>query len=79
MPGALVSAKIEKVLSDGLSLSFLTFFSGTADQFHLAQVWLPFFTPHDLSCMLAELVMLCMQHKLSWQCHSQPHVCDACV
>ena len=38
MPGALVAAKIEKVLSDGLTLSFLSFFTGTVDQFHLAEV-----------------------------------------
>lgn len=38
MPGAFVAAKVEKVLSDGLSLSFLSFFSGTVDQFHLAEV-----------------------------------------
>lgn len=38
MPGALVTAKIEKILSDGLSLSFLSFFTGTVDQFHLAEV-----------------------------------------
>ena len=28
------------VVSDGLALSFLTFFSGTVDQFHLPQVTL---------------------------------------
>ena len=38
MPGALVDAQVQHVLSDGLVLSFLTFFTGTVDQFHLAQV-----------------------------------------
>ncbi len=38
MPGALVEAHIQHVVSDGLVLSFLTFFTGTVDQFHLAQV-----------------------------------------
>ena len=41
MPGALVAAKVEKVLSDGLILSFLSFFTGTVDHFHLAEVHAP--------------------------------------
>lgn len=35
MPGALVTARVRNVLSDGLLVSFLTFFSGTIDPFHL--------------------------------------------
>jgi rRNA biogenesis protein RRP5 len=35
VPGALVSARVRNVLSDGLLLSFLTFFTGTVDPFHL--------------------------------------------
>ena len=38
MPGALVDAEVQHVVSDGLVLSFLTFFTGTVDHFHLAQV-----------------------------------------
>lgn len=38
LPGALVDAQVTNVVSDGLVLSFLTFFSGTVDQFHLPQV-----------------------------------------
>ena len=34
-PGALVAARVRSVLSDGLLVSFLTFFSGTIDPFHL--------------------------------------------
>lgn len=34
-PGALVSAKVRSVLPDGLLLSFLTYFTGTVDRFHL--------------------------------------------
>ncbi len=34
-PGALVAARVRSVLSDGLLVSFLTFFSGTVDPFHL--------------------------------------------
>ncbi len=35
LPGALVAAKVRGVLSDGLLMSFLTFFHGTVHQFHL--------------------------------------------
>lgn len=35
VPGALVTARVRHVLSDGLLLSFLTFFTGTVDPFHL--------------------------------------------
>lgn len=35
MPGALVTARVRSILSDGLLASFLTFFSGTVDPFHL--------------------------------------------
>ncbi|MEW5309979.1 MAG: hypothetical protein WDW38_001817 [Sanguina aurantia] len=34
-PGALVNARVRKVLNDGLMVSFLTFFHGTVDHFHL--------------------------------------------
>ena len=34
----LVNAKVRNVLSDGLLVSFLTFFNGTIDCFHLSQV-----------------------------------------
>ncbi|KAK9832620.1 hypothetical protein WJX81_004603 [Elliptochloris bilobata] len=37
MPGMLVNAKVRHVLSDGLLVSFLTFFNGTIDCFHLHQ------------------------------------------
>ena len=53
MPGALVEAHIQHVVSDGLVLSFLTFFTGTVDQFHLAQVHNKLGLkklPHDLDC-----------------------------
>ncbi len=35
LPGALVPARVRHVLSDGLLVSFLTFFTGTVDPFHL--------------------------------------------
>ena len=38
LPGMLVNAKVRNVLSDGLLVSFLTFFNGTIDCFHLSQV-----------------------------------------
>ena len=37
-PGMLVNARVRNVLGDGLLLSFLTFFSGTVDAFHLGTV-----------------------------------------
>ena len=37
VPGSLVSAKVRNVLSDGILVSFLTFFVGTIDPFHLGQ------------------------------------------
>ena len=37
-PGSLVNAKIVKILDDGLVLSFLTYFSGTVNSFHIPQV-----------------------------------------
>ena len=43
LPGMLVSAKVRNVLSDGLLVSFLTFFNGTIDCFHLSQVLLLLF------------------------------------
>jgi len=36
-PGMLVAAKVQAVLQDGLLLSFLTYFTGTVDWFHLAE------------------------------------------
>ena len=38
LPGSLVNARVRHILGDGLQLSFLTYFSGTVDIFHLAQV-----------------------------------------
>jgi len=35
LPGALVTARVRKVLADGLLVSFLTYFHGTVDKFHL--------------------------------------------
>ncbi|KAK9823324.1 hypothetical protein WJX72_001906 [[Myrmecia] bisecta] len=37
VPGALVNVRVRNVLSDGLLVSFLTYFNGTVDCFHLAQ------------------------------------------
>lgn len=37
LPGYLVNAKVGKILSDGIVVSFLTFFNGTVDPFHLGQ------------------------------------------
>lgn len=37
LPGYLVNAKVGKILSDGIIVSFLTFFNGTVDPFHLGQ------------------------------------------
>jgi len=37
VPGSLVSAKVRNVLSDGILVSFLTFFVGTVDPFHLGK------------------------------------------
>lgn len=37
LPGMAVSARVRRVLADGLVLSFLTFFNGTVDCFHLQQ------------------------------------------
>lgn len=36
LPGSLVAARVRSVLSDGLLVSFLTFFSGTIDPFHIS-------------------------------------------
>jgi hypothetical protein len=36
----LVNARVRNVLADGLLVSFLTFFNGTVDGFHLSQVLL---------------------------------------
>ncbi len=38
LPGMLVNARVRNVLSDGLLVSFLTYFNGTVDCFHLSQV-----------------------------------------
>jgi hypothetical protein len=37
LPGTLVNARVKAVLSDGLQVSFLTYFTGTVDPFHLGQ------------------------------------------
>ncbi|BDA47226.1 probable protein RRP5 homolog [Coccomyxa sp. Obi] len=37
LPGMLVNARVRSVLSDGLLVSFLTYFNGTIDCFHLGQ------------------------------------------
>lgn len=42
LPGMLVNARVRNVLSDGLLVSFLTYFNGTVDCFHLGQVLLTF-------------------------------------
>ncbi|GBF92560.1 hypothetical protein Rsub_05174 [Raphidocelis subcapitata] len=36
LPGMLVTAKVRSVLSDGLLVTFLTYFNGTIDHYHLA-------------------------------------------
>jgi hypothetical protein len=38
LPGTLVNARVKAVLSDGLQMSFCTYFTGTVDPFHLGQV-----------------------------------------
>ena len=38
MPGSLVNARIRNVLADGLLVSFLTYFNGSIDRFHLSHV-----------------------------------------
>ncbi len=38
LPGSLVNVRVKAVLSDGLQVSFLTYFTGTVDPFHLGQV-----------------------------------------
>ena len=38
LPGALVNVKVGKILADGLVISFLTYFHGTIDLFHLSKV-----------------------------------------
>ena len=35
LPGMLVNSRVKQVLSDGLSVSFMTYFSGTVDCFHV--------------------------------------------
>ena len=36
LPGMLVKARVKSVLEDGISVSFMTYFSGTIDCFHIA-------------------------------------------
>ena len=50
MPGSLVNARIRNVLPDGLLVSFLTYFNGSIDRFHLSQVCSPTEEPRDLWC-----------------------------
>lgn len=38
LPGALVNIKVGKILTDGLVVSFLTYFHGTIDLFHISKV-----------------------------------------
>ena len=38
LPGMLVNARVRSVLADGFAASFLTYFHGTVDCFHLGQV-----------------------------------------
>ena len=38
LPGSLVNARIRDVLADGLLVSFLTYFNGSIDRFHLSHV-----------------------------------------
>ncbi len=45
----LVNAKVRHVLSDGLLVSFLTFFNGTIDCFHVHQVRFRGFASHPLT------------------------------
>ncbi|EFN56095.1 hypothetical protein CHLNCDRAFT_145628 [Chlorella variabilis] len=51
LPGQLVAARVRNVLSDGLLCSFLTYFSGTVDPFHLgadlAADWRKQFSPNQ--------------------------------
>ncbi|PRW20900.1 RRP5-like protein [Chlorella sorokiniana] len=51
LPGQLVTARVRNVLSDGLLTSFLTYFSGTVDPFHLgadlAADWRKQFSPNQ--------------------------------
>ncbi|KAL4451480.1 hypothetical protein ABPG75_007142 [Micractinium tetrahymenae] len=51
LPGQLVTARVRNVLSDGLLCSFLTYFSGTVDPFHLgtdlAADWRKQFSPNQ--------------------------------
>ena len=35
LPGMLVNSRVKQILSDGLSVSFMTYFSGTVDCFHV--------------------------------------------
>ena len=65
MPGALVEAEVKQVVSDGLVLSFLTFFTGTVDQFHLAQVTARFQDPR--------------QHSFSLSVQGEPGCCTPTV
>jgi rRNA biogenesis protein RRP5 len=37
LPGMLVNARVRSVLADGLRVSFLTYFNGTVDCFHLGE------------------------------------------
>lgn len=41
-----MNIKIGKILADGLLVSFLTYFNGTIDLFHMSTVSFVFFTYH---------------------------------
>jgi len=47
-----VNAKVRHVLSDGLLVSFLTYFNGTVDPFHISMVSfrVPHLGNHTQSC-----------------------------
>ena len=38
LPGMLVNARVKQILADGISVSFMTYFSGTVDCFHTGNV-----------------------------------------
>ena len=57
-----MNARIRTVLADGLLVSFLTYFNGTIDRFHLTQVS-PINCPSCNSCALAvDIAVCCMSH-----------------
>lgn len=62
LPGALVNARVKAVLSDGLLVSFLTYFTGTIDPFHLGQARVLTSSPakrSTLTCLYYALYCCC--------------------